>query len=1076
MTGPIKYFIKYPIAANLLMIVIFALGVYGMTNMSSTLFPETISRFITIQAVYPGSSPEEIEEGIVSKVEENLKGLTGVERVTSTSSENIGNVVVEMAKGYDIDVILTDVKNAVDQINSFPALMEPPTIFKQENLSFVISFSLSGEVDLRTLKAFGRKAEDDLRVKEGISKISVSGFPDEEIEIAFREQDLQTYQLSFAEATRAIQVANLDLTGGTIKGDKEELLIRAKNKKFFANDLRNIILKNNPNTGQVLLHQVADIRDKWADNPSRSFMNGKPAVIVTVQNTLEENALDIAEMTRQYISDFNEENDVVQATVVRDASVYLNQRIGLLTENGLMGFLIVLVLLAFFLHWRLAFWVALSIPISFAGMFICAYLLGATINVISLFGMILVIGILVDDGIVVSESIYQEYEKGTPPNQAALIGTMKVFPAVFGAILTTVIAFAGFYFIDGRFGDFFSAISTIVIFSLMFSLVEAAFILPTHIAHSKALTRENKKNWVFEKFENLMDFMRDRLYAPVLDFSIRNKAFVIAGLTGLLLMTVGAIQGGIIRTTFFPTIESDNSAITLKLPAGTSEEITQNWLDKFEEDTHAVNEELSDKYFEGEKLPIVKISKNIGPSTYQGSVNLTFLDAESRGDSFTAREVNNLIREKIGIVQGAEQFSVGGGGAFGKPVSVTLLGENLKELSIAAEELKDSLRSLQELTDISDDNQEGLREVNIKLTEKGKFLGLNLQSVISQIRQGFFGAEVQRLQRGRDEVRVWVRYQESERNSVNKLQNMRIRFDDGREFRLSEVVEFENQRGIISINRISGKRGVTVNADLATTDASAQELNANIEKVILPNILAKYPTVTFSFEGEARENAKSFGSIGRVMPIALLIMFCVIILTFRSLGQTIAVAAIIPFSFIGVGWGHWLMGFQMSLFSYLGMFALIGVLINDTLVFVTSYNQLLQDGKKQMEAVREAGLSRFRPIILTSITTIAGLLPLMFEKSVQAQFLIPMAISVSFGLMVVTLIILVLLPVLLVIMNRIRVYGLYAWEGEKPSYEIVEPALMGRKSNYVIWLISALLIFGVFAGSVFMMMKIAGGI
>lgn len=1076
MTGLITYFIKYPIAANLLMAGIFILGVFGLTNMPSTFFPETESRYIAIRAVYPGASPEEIEEGIVSKIEENLKGLTGVERVTSESSENNASVSVEIAKGYNIDLILTDVKNAVDQINSFPALMEPPTIYKLENLSFVLSFSLSGDVDLRTLKAFGRKAEDELRATEGISKVELSGFPEEEIEIAFREADLQAYQITFAEATRAVQVANLEITGGTIKGDREELLIRAKNKEFYADEFRDIIVKNTPNGGIVRLHQVADIIDQWEDNPQRSFMNGETAVIITVQNTLEENALDIAALVRQYIDDFNAENDVVKATIVRDESIYLTQRIALLTENGLMGFAIVLVLLALFLHWRLAFWVALSIPISFAGMFISAYLLGATINVVSLFGMILVIGILVDDGIVISESIYQEYEKGLKPMDAAIQGTLRVLPAVFGAILTTIIAFSGFYFIDGRFGDFFSAMSTIVIFSLIFSLVEGAFILPTHVAHSKALTPEGSKKWaVLEAFENGMNWARDRIYGPVLDFSIKNKAIVIAIITGLFLMTIGAIQGGIIQSTFFPNIEFDRSQVKLKLPAGTNEAITQGWLDKIEKDVLELNEELKRDYGNNERDIIVSIEKNLGPSSYQGNINLTILDSETRGDSLRVSEINNMLRDRIGIIPDAEQFAVGAGGAFGKPVSITLSGENLNDLMEATEILKDSLRALDELTDVEDDNQEGLREVIIKLNDKAHFLGLNLQEVLTQVRQGFFGSEIQRLQRGRDEVKVWVRYKENERNNIGKLENMRIRFSDGREFPLSEIADFEIGRGVIAINHISGKRGITVDAALAKLDASSQDINRNVQDSILPKILTKYPTVTTSVEGEARENNRSFASMALVFPISMLLMFFVIALTFRSIGQTMVVAVLIPFGLIGVGWGHWLMGFQLSMSSYLGVFALIGVLVNDTLVFITTYNQMINGGMKQMDAVKQAGLSRFRPIVLTSLTTIAGLLPLMFEKSVQAQWLIPMAISVAFGLMIITVIILVLLPALLIIINRIRVYALYAWEGEMLSFESVEPAYGGRRrTNYLVWLIGALVMAAVFAFAIAAMMRLAG--
>ena len=470
MRSIINYFIKYEIAANLLMVAIVIMGIAGASSMKSTFFPEVESRNISIQIVYPGSSPEEIEEGVINKIEENLKGLTGVERVTSVSSENAGSVTVEVARGYDTDVILQDVKNAVDRINSFPVDMEPAVIYKRENLGFAISFSISGNVDLKTLKQYGRKVEDELLSKEGISKVELSGFPDEEIEIAFREKDLRTYNLTFQQASNAVRAANIEVTGGTVKGKEEELLIRAKNKEYYAEGLRDIVVKQTPEGGVIYLHQIADIQDKWADSPNRSFMNGEPSVVVSIQNTLEEDMITITDLVRAYIEEFNEANNVVKATIIRDGSIVLRQRTQLLIENGILGFVIVAILLAMFLHWRLAFWVALAIPISFAGMFICANLLDVTINVISLFGMILVIGILVDDGIVIGENIYQKYEKGVPRMKAAIDGTMEVLPAVFSAIVTTVVAFSTFLFLDGRLGDFFREMAIVVIFSLIFSL------------------------------------------------------------------------------------------------------------------------------------------------------------------------------------------------------------------------------------------------------------------------------------------------------------------------------------------------------------------------------------------------------------------------------------------------------------------------------------------------------------------------------------------------------------------------------------------------------------------------------
>lgn len=1039
MRGFIDYFIKYGVAANLLMVGILILGVVSLFNIKSTFFPETESRIVSIQIVYPGASPEEIEEGVVSKIEENLKGLTGVERYTSVSSENSGTVTVELFKGYDPDVILQDVKNAVDRINSFPVGMEPPVVYKQEFLGFAISFAISGDVNLRTLKRYGREVEDDLRAIDGISKVELSGFPDEEIEIAFREKDLRAYDLTFQQATQAVRNANLDITGGTLKSEKEELLIRARNKEYYADGLRDIIVKTTTDGSVIRLYQIADVRDQWADNPERGYLNNDASVIVTVQNTLEEDLLTVAENVREYLTVFNEENDIVEATIIRDGSEILQQRMALLTKNGVQGFLIVMVLLAMFLHWRLAFWVALAIPISFAGMFVMANLLDITLNVISLFGMIIVIGILVDDGIVIGENIYQQYEKGVPRYQAALNGTMQVLPAVFAAILTTIIAFSTFLFIDGRLGDFFQEMSIVVIFSLVFSLVEGAIILPTHVAHSKALSKDRKPNRVQRGLDNLMNYMRDRLYAPMLRFSMQNKFLTLCLAIAALMITIGSIGGGIIRTTFFPVIERDNINITLQMPAGTREQITEEWLVHIEEAANRANEKLSQQFFNGEKQAIERIQRTIGPSTFRGSLDLAILDGENR-DPMKVRDVINAIREEAGPIPQAEVVTYGSQSAFGKPVSISLVGEDYGQLRKAIDAVKVEMQQLAELTDVVDNNQEGLREINISLKEKARYLGLNLQEVLGQVRSGFFGSEVQRLQRGRDEVRVWVRYDEKDRADITQLQDMRVRFLDGREYPLSEIANLEIERGVININHLDGKREVKVEADVANDNVSVSDLTTSLKEEILPGILADYPGVEAKFEGQNREQEKSAESLQTVGTVVLALMFFVIALTFRSINQTLAVFLLIPFGLIGVGWGHWLLDKPISFFSILGFIALVGILVNDALVFVSTYNDNIRDGQKQMDALYDAGLSRFRPIVLTSLTTFAGLAPLLLEKSLQAQFLIPMAISVSFGLLAITFIILLVLPALLIINNRIKVYTAYAWNAKKPTYTEVEPA------------------------------------
>lgn len=1066
MRSVIQYFIKYPIAANLLMISVLIFGVIAMFNLKSTFFPEVESRTIFIQLVYPGASPEEIEEGIINKIEENLKGVTGVERIESVSRENSGTVTIEIFKGYKIDVVLQDVKNAVDRINSFPVGLEPPVIYKLENLGFAISFAISGEVDLETLKRYGRKAEEDLLLIDGISKVQLSGFPEQEIEISFREQDLRTYGLTFEQATLAVRAANLQITGGTVKGKEEDLLVRANNKSYFAEGLRNIVVKQSTGGGVVRLHQIADIRDQWAENdPTRTYLNGRPSVVVTVQNTLQEDMISITDKVKSYIKTFNEENKDVQASIVRDGSIVLKDRIGLLTENGILGFLIVVVLLAVFLHWSLAGWVAVAIPISFAGMFICALMLGVTINVISLFGMILVIGILVDDGIVIGENIYQYHERGIPPLQAAVEGTMKVLPAVFSAILTTIVAFSAFFFLDGTLGDFFKEMAIVVICSLIFSLIEGAFILPTHIAHSRALNADKNKTSVVQRaFEAVLSWFRDRLYAPVLKFAMANKFLTVAVMVTVLMITFGAIGGGLVKTTFFPVIERDNITIEFQMPAGTNESVTIEWLNHLENAAWKANTMLSKQYFNGEKPAILNIQKNIGPSTYEGTLDIALLEGEYR-DSLRLREIVNAIRTEAGPIYQAEVVSFAMQSAFGKPIVIALKGEDNQQLSLATAKVKAELEKLKDLSDVIDDNQEGLKEINLKLKDKALYLGLNLQEVVNQVRQGFFGSEVQRLQRGRDEVRVWVRYDREDRSDVTDLEKMRVRFLDGREFPLSEIADLEMERGVISINHLDGKRTVKIEADVSNDEVSVSDLTTSLRDEILPSILKDYPGVTATFEGQNREQQKFANSMMQTSIVILAVMFLIIALTFRSIGQTISVFAMIPFAMVGVGWGHFAMDMPISLFSTLGLIALIGILVNDALVMVATYNDLIEEGMPQMEAVYEAGVSRFRAILLTSVTTIAGLAPLIFEKSLQAQFLIPMAVAVSFGLLATTIVTLILLPVLLIVVNRLKVQLSMAWNGVKPSYEAVEPASGVDGGYQYFWYV----LFGVagFAGVVF---------
>ena len=1034
----INYFIRYDINANILILLIFVFGWFGLSSLKTTFFPNLENRSTTIQIMYPGASPEEIEEGVVLKIENNLKGLSGVERVLSTSNENSAVITVEVLNGYDGNDVLQEIKNAVDRIGSFPIGMEKPVVFRTESREFAVSLAISGDADLKTLKNVSRKVETDLLAIDGISKISISGYPEEEIEISFKENEMRAYALTFTQVKRAIQRANLNMTGGMVKGESEELLIRARSKQYFADDMREIVIKTTEDGRVVRVKDVADVTDTWSDSPNKSFLDGKRTVLMTVSNTVQEDLLTVSGLVKDYVSKYNENNNEVKLTIVRDGANLLQQRVDLLTKNGMIGASLVLVFLALFLNPKLGFWVALGLPVSFLGMFILASMMGLTINMMSLFGMILVVGILVDDGIIVGESIYQEHEKGIKPMKAAVIGTMKVLPAVFAAVATTAVAFSIFFFLDGRLGEYMSDMAFVVIVTLSLSLIESTLILPAHIAHSASMKFDAKKSRIEIKVNSFMLWMRGKLYKPVLSSAISNKALASSIVTGLLILTFGAIKGGFIKTTFFPYIDRDNITITLEMGSGTPSDITEDRLDGIEEVIYEVNEKFKELRDDNKNI-ILNVQKRIGPKTHEGNINVTLLGGEERGlESF---KITNEIRQQVGQIQGAEILSFGLGGHFGKAVSISLISYDFENLKLAKDDLKEELINLPSLKNVADSNLEGLKEINISLKEKSYLLGISLQDVIAAVREGFFGSEVQRLQRGLDEVRMWVRYEQNERASMGKLENMRIRLDDGREFPLKDIAYFSVERGVLGIDHIDGKRQILVTADMNNPKESVTDVLAGIRGEILPGILSRYPGVSLEFEGQSKNSQKTAISAKKVGPIILIIMFVIVVVTFRSFTQALVVFAMVPLGFIGVGIGHFIHGIPISIMSLFGIIALLGVMVNDSLVMITAMNHLLKEGVPFREAVFKAGISRFRPIVLTSVTTVAGLAPIIMETSLQAQFLIPMAVSVAYGLMIATFITLLILPVALVLLNDIKYYTAKFISRTTITREMVEPAV-----------------------------------
>ncbi len=1063
MKNLIAFFIKYPVAVNVLMLAIVLFGIMGLMNTKSSFFPLSETNIITIAINYPGASPEEIEEGVVLKIEDNLRGLVGLDRVTSTSRENAAFIVVEALRDHDIDALLADVKNSVDRVPSFPVEMEPPVVAKMEALNEAISFTVSGEdVNLKTLKQIARAIESDLRAISGISQVELKGFPAEEIEIAVKEKTLRAYNLTFEEVSKAVANANILITGGNIKTTDEEYLIRANNRSYYGDELDFIVVRADASGDIIRLKDVATVTDTWSESPDKLYMDGQPAIQFTVSTTNSEDIIAATELTRGYIEKFNQRYDNVQIKIARDRTIALEQRLSLLIENGGLGIFLVLILLGLFLKPSIAFWVAIGLPVSFLGLFIVAPSF-MTINVISLFGLILVIGILVDDGIVIGENIYYHYERGKSPIQAAIDGTMEVIPPIVSAILTTMVAFSTFFFLPGVLGNFFGQISMVLIIILAISMVEALLILPAHIAHSRAL-KKGKRGFLLNRWaESGMLWIRDKLYAPSLRFFLANKILGFSIPIALMVLTMGAAAGGIIKGDFFPPVESDQVNISLTMPQGTSESITDSIITMIEEKAWLANEKLSKELGTGKSVIINSIRRIgtsqgqtggpprppglSGGSTSAAVLTLNLQPEEARG-TINALQVSDAVATAVGVVYGVETLEYGSGNTFGgKAISVSLVSNNITELKAAKEELKAKLQTMAQLKDVSDNDPAGIKEVRLKLKDNAYLLGLTLNGVMLQVRSAFFGQSVQRFQRGRDEIRVWVRYDRKERTSIKNLDDMWIVTPSRNRVPLSEIATYEIVRGEVAINHLEGRREIKVDASLKGGGNSTTEMLASIQENIVPPILAKYPSVTALYEGQNREAGQMGEAMGKVLPGILLLMYVIIAFTFRSYTQPLMLFVLIPFSLIGVAWGHWIHGMPVNILSMLGIVALIGILVNDGLVLIKKFNNLLKEGLSFNDALFEAGKQRFRAIFLTSITTVAGLAPLIFEPGFSAQFLIPMAISVAYGIAFATFLTLFLLPLMLSANSKMKRGSHWLRTGEWVDSRELERAVQEQKEG-----------------------------
>ena len=1023
-------FIKYPFYANIILFIILVLGGIAFVSMNRSFFPDFSEKYINVTVFYPGASPKEMEEGITMRIEEALRGIAGLKEVNSTSSENVTSVQIEVTGEYDIDETLMEVKNAVDGITSFPVDAEKPIVNKQRSSTFAMFMSLSGDVDLLTLKRYANEIEHDLYTSGIMSQIRVGGFPDLEISVEIPEEDLLRYNLTFDEVTRAIAQNNLDISGGQIRSETEEIMIRSRYRTVEPEQIEQIIIRGNPDGSYLRLGDVGTVHMQFADVASTYLFNGLPAVTFQIFKLPTEDLIAISDFCNEYTASWNEIHSDTEMKVTYDFLQLLKARLNLLYRNGGIGLLLIFITLGLFLSLRLSLWVAIGIPASFGAMFLLGIFYGLTVNMISLFGMILVIGILVDDGIVIAENIFTHFERGKTPRKAALDGTMEVLPAVVTSVTTTIIAFSPLFFIRGRM-EFMYEMAFVVVFSLGFSLLEAFFVLPAHLASNWVLRRNVRQNTgkrIRDALDKAVDFMRIKLYGNALKFVIKWKYVVIFVPIFLIMITAGLFQGGLIKATFFPAIPFDQFTVDIAFKPGSGEAQTLTSLKLIDDAIWEVNEELMDKL--GDSANFVNYTflstgnafSGQERGSHAGNIFVLLRDLENSGTS--SYEIVRRVQDKVGEMPEAEKLTIQGRATFGTPISVSLLGKDEKQLNMAKADLMQSLKQIEELNNIADVNPTGMREVQLKLKPLAYFLGFNQATLTNQVRQGFFGGQAQRLQHGKDELRVWVRYPKTDRINLGQLETMKIKTPMG-EFPLSELATFEIERGPVSIKHYNSSREIRIDANVVSYDTPIIPIQEKIETEIVPELLGRYPGINVAYLGQKKDSDETMAQIQKFFIPAFLLMFLIIILHFKSFSQGLIIVMMIPLAWLGALWGHGVEGVPVSLLSVWGMLALSGVIINDAVVFLSKYNSLLLEGRKVKEAVYETGLARFRAIVLTSLTTTVGLYPIILERSFQAQFLIPMAVALAYGVFVGTAFILVLFPVLILALNDIKRYSIY---------------------------------------------------
>jgi multidrug efflux pump subunit AcrB len=1035
--GLIAWFAHNTVASNILMLMICGAGLMAIPRLKVEVFPEFSPKLIQIAVPYPGAAPEEVEEGICRKIEEQLEGLPGLRKLTSSAAEGVGAVTVEVEPDESVQRILSEVRSRVDAIQSWPQDAERSVVQEVWPRAQVINVAISGDVPEEVLRGATERLRDGILGLPMITQVDLAAARPYEVSIEVSELNLRRYDLTLGEVAAAVRSSSIDLPGGVLKTDGGDVLLRSTSQAYQGAEFESLVLRSRPDGTRILLGDVATVKDGFKDMDLEASFDGQRSLLLQVYRVGDQSALQIADEVRAYCDRVRASGQLphgVAITPWRDDARYLRGRLDTLLRNGWQGLLAVFIVLALFLRTRVAFWVSLGIPISFLGTVALMPVLGVSINLLSLFAFIVVLGIVVDDAIIVGESIYRRIAAGENRADAVVSGTREVAVPVVFAVLSSVAAFWPLASLPGTTGQIWRVIPLVVVPTLLWSLVECQLILPAHLAHLGPQKVRGGVIGAWRRFQGLfsrgLERSVDLFYQPTLKLALRWRYVTLAGAFALAILTGGLIASGTLAFRFFPKLPADDVACELTMPMGTPWSITEAAIRRIESAAIAIADEAGDGV-------VAHVMATVGSQPWRntqsrnplrrqagteaahlGEVHVALVVSEERPDAWTSDRFVRLWREKVGPIAGTEELSYSAElmGA-GKAVDIQLTHPDLSVLRKAADEVGVLLASYDGVLDVSDSFRGGKREIQLKVTPEGESLGVRQASLGRQVRQAFFGEEVQRMQRGRDEVKVWVRYPSEDRQSLADLEGLYVRLPSGVEVPLGRVAEVEEGRGFSTIQRTDRHRTVHVTSDIDMGQTTPGDVVAGLQGGALDKIVDKYPGLSWSLEGERREQADTLAGLVRSAFFALFAIYALMAVPFKSYLQPLVVMSAIPFGIVGAFWGHLIMGLDANVLSMFGMVALAGVVVNDNLVLVDTINRQRLAGTALMRAVTQAGATRFRPILLTSLTTFVGLSPLMMETSLQARFLIPMAVSLAFGVLFSTMVSLILVPSLYLILQ-----------------------------------------------------------